>query len=62
MSLSVPLEALDQAERRSIVSGIVFRSVNVLRNGSGLVSVRPMYILRIGREEEETRHSINPLV
>ena len=30
MSLTVPLEALDQAERRSIVGGIVFRPVNVL--------------------------------
>lgn len=50
MSFPVPLEALDQAEGRSIISGIVLRPVNVLRHGSGLVPVRPVYVLKIGRE------------
>lgn len=54
MGLPVPLESLNQAEGRTLVSGIVLMSVNILRHSSGWVPISPVDTLRMGRQRKVT--------
>ena len=45
MCLAVPLKALNQAQWKSLTSGIVLTTVDILGHSSGRVPVCPVHIL-----------------